>query len=770
MPKRSEEFLQRLQAAFAAEAREHCHALSSGLLQLEKASGAEQRPLVETIFRAAHSLKGAARAVNLANVEAICHRLENVFAAWKRQPAGAAAAGAFDTLHRAVDVLTTLVGPSNNPEQKRALQAAMPALLTDLARVADSAAATTAAAAHPAIAMLSSKPGGDATTAATTAIPPVAETSPGDETLRVSMGRMERVLYGAEELLTTKSSLAQRAADVRELNTLIERWRRGWTETENAVQALRLRATRATGAAQAGVRESQALQELIGESDNLGKAVQEKLAVLGRAIEQDRHDTGKLVDTLLDETKKLLLLPFSSDFAFFERLVRDLARQQGKEIEFVVRGGDVEIDKRILQEMKDPLVHLLRNCIDHGMERAEVRAQAGKPPRGTVTLTATPLDDHRVEIGVEDDGAGIDLDAVKRSAVRRGLISESASASLSEQQTLAFIFRSEISTAPIVTEISGRGVGLAIVNERVEKLGGEIRVSTERARGTAFRIVLPVAQATFRGVVVAISDQLFLVPAAKIDRVHRAAQEDIKTVGNRETITVDDRAVSLVWLADVLELPRRAARDAVASRFTETVVIGGADRRVAFAVDGIVSEEEVLVKPLRKPLVRVRNIASVTVLGSGRVVPILNISDLLKSASSAGARTTPTAIAKPPDRQRAILVAEDSITSRMLLKNILESAGYRVKTAVDGLDALTTLRAEQFDLVVSDVEMPRLNGFGLTTAIRADRKLAELPVILVTALASRDDRERGIDVGANAYLVKSDFDQNNLLEAVRRFV
>jgi two-component system, chemotaxis family, sensor kinase CheA len=263
---------------------------------------------------------------------------------------------------------------------------------------------------------------------------------------------------------------------------------------------------------------------------------------------------------------------------------------------------------------------------------------------------------------------------------------------------------------------------------------------------------------------------LFLVPAAKVERVHRATDDDIRTVKNRETISVDNRAVSLVWLADVLQLPRRAPDASAKRRFTETLIIGTADRRVAFAVDSVVGEEEVLVKPLRKPLVRVRNIASATVLGSGRVVPILNLADLLKSAASAGARPAPAPNPNAAAQTRSILVAEDSITSRMLLKNILESAGYTVRTAVDGLDALTTLRAERFDLVISDVEMPRLNGFGLTSAIRADRKLAELPVILVTALASREDRERGIDVGANAYLVKSDFDQSNLLEAVRRLV
>ncbi len=225
----------------------------------------------------------------------------------------------------------------------------------------------------------------------------------------------------------------------------------------------------------------------------------------------------------------------------------------------------------------------------------------------------------------------------------------------------------------------------------------------------------------------------------------------------------------LVQLADVLELPQVERRDAPADG-APVLILGQGDARVAFAVDAVLDEQEVLVKPLRKPLSRVRNVAAATVLGSGRVAPILNVADLLKSASRSGAGSARAAAVTKPAAASAILVAEDSITSRMLIKNILESAGYTVKTAVDGMEAYTLLRAEKFDLVVSDVEMPRLNGFDLTAKIRADAKLAEIPVVLVTALETREDRERGVDAGANAYLVKSGFDQSNLLETVRRLI
>jgi two-component system chemotaxis sensor kinase CheA len=262
-----------------------------------------------------------------------------------------------------------------------------------------------------------------------------------------------------------------------------------------------------------------------------------------------------------------------------------------------------------------------------------------------------------------------------------------------------------------------------------------------------------------------------VVPTAQVEHVSRARLDDVQTVEGRETISLGGCALALVRLADALELPQ-VERKNYPTGGAPVIVLGTGDHRVAFVVDAVLDEQEVLVKPLRKPLSRVRNVAAATVLGTGQVAPILDVADLLKSARRvAGTSTRPiAATAAPRAEVGRILVVDDSITSRMLLKSILESAGYAVRIAVDGIEAFTLLRAERFDLVVSDVEMPRLNGFGLTARIRADHKLAELPVVLVTALEAREDRERGIDVGASAYLVKSSFDQSNLLEAVRRLI
>jgi two-component system chemotaxis sensor kinase CheA len=320
----------------------------------------------------------------------------------------------------------------------------------------------------------------------------------------------------------------------------------------------------------------------------------------------------------------------------------------------------------------------------------------------------------------------------------------------------------------MITQVSGRGLGLAIVREKVEKLGGRVAIESRLGYGTTIRMMLPLTLATFRGVLIEAAQRWFIIPTAQVERATRFKPQDVQTVEGRRTLALNGRAVALADLAEVLQLPstrHKAARPEA----TPALVLGTGEQRVAFAVDAVLDEREVLVKRLARPLSRVRNIAGATVLGSGQVAPILNVPDLLKSARIMSAPLHASTPAQPSAvTPKRILVAEDSITSRVLLKGILESAGYDVKTAVDGIEAYTTLRAESFDLLVSDVEMPRMNGFDLTARIRVDSALGELPVVLVTALESREDRERGIDVGANAYLVKSSLDQSNLLEAVRR--
>ena len=501
--------------------------------------------------------------------------------------------------------------------------------------------------------------------------------------------------------------------------------------------------------------------------DNM-KILESRLAELRRRSDHDRYATGLMVDNLLGDVKQILMLPFSTLFEAFPKLLRDLSRDQGKDVELSIRGGEIEIDRRILEEMRIVFIHLLRNTIDHGIEKPEVRKKNGKPPRGMIQIVVSRSEGNRVEILLSDDGGGIDLEGLKEASLKRGIVSPEEARKLTEQDVLSLVFQSGVSTSPIITDISGRGLGLTIVREKIEKLGGRVSIETHRHKGTTIRMTLPLTVATFRGVLVTAAERPFIIPTTDVERTVRIKREEIRTVENRDTLSLEGIAIPLVKLSDVLELSERNDESPVIT----VLILESQGKRIGFRVDEILTEQEILIKSMSRPLSRVRNIAAATILGSGKVVPVLNVSDLVKSAATSAVRPVKPAAPQAGGEaaKKTILVVEDSITSRMLLKNILETSGYLVKTAVDGIDAISQLKTEKFDAVVSDVDMPRMNGFNLTEKIRGDKKLAELPVVLVTALGSREDRERGIDVGANAYIVKSSFDQSNLLETLRRLI
>jgi two-component system chemotaxis sensor kinase CheA len=497
--------------------------------------------------------------------------------------------------------------------------------------------------------------------------------------------------------------------------------------------------------------------------------LERRIITLSKVATQDARTAGALVDDLLEDAKKLVMLPFATLLDMFPKLVRDLARDEGKEVELVLRGRDVEIDKRILEEMKDPLIHLVRNSIDHGIEIPATRTAAGKVAQGSLTISVAQRQGGKVEIVVLDDGAGIDAPRVRASAVKTGLLSAEDAAQVDDNAAVQFIFHSGVSTSPVITEISGRGLGMAIVRDTVKKLGGQLTVGSRAGIGTSFRMLLPVTLAAFKGVLVEAGGQTFVIPTASIDRIVRVKREEIHTVEARTTITMDGHTVALAWLDAVLELSRKKRSN---DGFIEVAVLGAGDERIGFAVDTVLNEQEVLVKNLGPPLLHVRNIAGAAVLASGVPVLILHVADLLKSAVRAADNGMATAITvtEEPARRRSILVVDDSLVSRMLLKNILESAGYDLATAVDGMDALTQLQTREFALVVSDVEMPRMDGFHLARRIRADKKLANLPIVLMTALASREHQECGIEAGANAYLLKKNFDHGDLLDVVQKLI
>ena len=532
MSQLDDEFIQRLRATFIVEADEHVQAMSADMLKLEKLPPSEIKPEeIEMIFRHAHSLKGAARATNSGEIEAVCQSLETVFAEWKRQQIRLEAED-FDTLHHAIDLIGKLV-PVTSSQLSRENEQGISLVLRQLAQLASGESTSPPA-------QIGRNIETSVATATDTAGPPPRPETAGPptsqtavmaprllaETIRISTAKLDRLVLNTEEMVAVKQNAAQRAADLRPFDALFTQWATRWARIQPQLRELR------GGGATLSAPASAMLGEFIDWNFGYIKSFEGKLRALTRAVAQDHHDVAKRVDDLLAESKQLVMLPFSTLSDFFPKLVRDLSRTQGKEVVLVVRGADVEIDKRILEEMKDALIHLVRNGIDHGIETPDRRALQAKPAHSTLTVAAATIDGNKLEIVVSDDGGGIDLERVKQSAIKRGFLTAAEAPTWDDRRVLDLIFQSDISTSPIITEISGRGLGLAIVREKTDKLGGRVVVETRPGAGTTFRIKLPVTLAALRGIVVKVAGSLFVVPTAHVERVARVRSADTKTVEN----------------------------------------------------------------------------------------------------------------------------------------------------------------------------------------------------------------------------------------------
>jgi two-component system chemotaxis sensor kinase CheA len=483
-----------------------------------------------------------------------------------------------------------------------------------------------------------------------------------------------------------------------------------------------------------------------------------------------------LTDDLQDEVRRVRMLPIATLFDLFPRMVRDLARERDKEVTLHVVGADTEVDRQVLEIMKDPLTHLLRNAVDHGIEPPDRREAAGKPRRGTIRLRAAQKG-NTIVLGVADDGAGIDLEAVRRAAVKRGLLTAQEAAGLSNQEAIQLIFRSGLSTLSQVTDLSGRGVGLDVVRENLEQLHGLVEVDTAPGRGTTFTLTLPLTLATSHVLLVEVAGQTVAVPTTTVKRILRVEAASVGRIEGRPAIRADGQPLPLVSLAQVLELSqacpepgRRVEAPLAPDQKIPVVVLGVVEKRIAFRVDGFRGTQEVVIKSLGRQLSRVRNVAGATILGTGQVVMILSVADLVKSAQVGPAVAAPPPVEVREVIRRRVLVVDDSITTRALERNILESAGYEVLVAADGEEAWALVQGEPLDAIAADIAMPRMDGFVLTEKVKGDERFKELPVVLITSLESPQDKIRGMEAGADAYITKSTFDQRELLETIERLI
>jgi two-component system chemotaxis sensor kinase CheA len=763
MDKKDIEFQKRILATFRIEAEEHLHAFSAGLIELEKTPSKKKvAEIIEVMFREIHSLKGAARSVDQKDIEYMCQPMESIFSALKSREI-ALSSLSFDLFYKTVEWLLKHVASSGN-EQTDAFRQTRSELILQLKEMASGRS----------IAPVAQEPSLAVTEQPQPAQPePIPETGTGTdlsgmslrtqiEMVRIPVTKLDPLLLQAEELIQSKITINQRTDEMKTLCDELNEWK---TET----QKWRSRRASATSAI---------WNEWCDTSEIHLNKVESQMTEITRSMERDQHSLDRLVNNHLEAMKQVLMLPVASLVEAFPGMVREISHEQNKEIDFIVKGKELEIDKSILEELKDPLIHLIRNSISHGIGKPQERMLQNKPAHGKITLAFAARESGLFEITLSDDGKGINKELVLKAAIKSGILSDEAAGKLDPTEVLNLIYQSGVSTSSIITDISGRGLGLSIVHEKVLKLNGKISMETEADKGTTFRILLPMTLSTFRGILVILKEFMFILPTMNVERVMKVDQEEIRTVENYETIRIDGKIISLVDLGEVLDLPEhkfagpgQMKPESPDSDQVCIVVLVSGEYQIAFKVDDIVEEQQVLVKRLGKLLSRVRNISGATILGSGKVVPVLNISDLMKSAvRMKGKKREALAGEHFVPKTGKILVAEDSITSRTLLKNILETAGYKVTTAVDGADAFTKARTGDFDIVVSDVDMPKLNGFELTAKIRNDKKLSEIPVVLVTALESREDKEHGIEVGADAYIIKSSFDQTNLLEIIKKLI
>jgi two-component system chemotaxis sensor kinase CheA len=504
------------------------------------------------------------------------------------------------------------------------------------------------------------------------------------------------------------------------------------------------------------------------------------LSAMDEMLSEHRRDSAAIVASYVDDISRssvvvgdlqeqgmrLRMLPANTIFQSFPRAVRDLAKQFSKDISLVIEGGDTELDKKVLEEINDPLIHIMRNAVDHGIEDPATRLALGKPAEGTIVLSARPEGD-RILIEVSDDGGGVDPQKVRESAVRKGYITEAEAKVMSDREAQYMIFEAGFSTASIITEISGRGVGMDVVREFVvEKLKGSLDLDSQVGRGTVFRLTIPLTLAIIRALMLRVGDQVYALPTASVDETLRIEQSEIIKVEGRDVIRRQRRMIPLVRLSEIL-----GVAPAPTGLKVPIATIGYSGHRMGFIVDAFVGEQQIVIKPLGSHLRKVSNVAGVTILGAGEVVPILNVPDLMANARTRSGQRVGMIQREDREGPRSVLICEDSFTTRELERSIFEAAGYAVETANDGAHGLARLKEGlRVDAVVTDVQMPNMTGFQLTRAIKSDPALAEMPVIIVTSLERDEEKAEGVDAGADAYITKSVFNQDTLLDTVERLI
>jgi two-component system chemotaxis sensor kinase CheA len=582
--------------------------------------------------------------------------------------------------------------------------------------------------------------------------------------VRVAADKLDRLITGSDDLLTTRLFIAHRMRELEEMITRFGIWRWNYTLVSSDLHRLRESSfgKQRTDLPPDLILPLQRIVEFQEYNREFVTSLQHDLGVHSQEMEIDRSALEASTQMISDLIHDAVLLPIANVLIPFNGLVRDYSRSTGKQVDLIIEGGELEMDRRILEALKDPVMHLIHNSIDHGIEYPDIRAVKEKPIRGIVRIRIVPLSGSKVNIEISDDGAGIDPETIRKIARDKGFLTAKEAAALTDSEIVWLVFRSGLSTSPMITDISGRGLGLAIVEDTATRLGGKVTIASALNKGTTIKITVPVRLATLRGVVVRSGSHMYVLPMQQVRQVMRVRTDAIVTEGDRSSLLFQNEMISTIRLTDALDITESSSEENRPQ--VPVIILAYGAGQIACIVDEVVRVQEIVVRPLGSQLRRVKRITGAVILGDGTLALVLDPLELIQESLKGSSRALRKVYGG--HKKKNVLVVEDSVTSRALLQTIIEREGYRVQTATDGIEAFAILKQHQFDIVVSDIDMPRMNGFTLTEKIRADDRLSSLPVVLVTSLDSPEDRKHGLAVGADAYIVKSSFERRGILNVI----
>ena len=759
-------------AIFKAETEEHLTKLDNGLVELEKQP--DNIELVSGLNREVHTLKGAARVFGFYEIQDIAHRIEDIF----EEVAGKRAVfNPFMTekIFKGLDAIRTLL---EKILQEKKIDADVDVDASDICRELEECISGAQGVRtrrkrergqkreKEAVETREKNGRGKEHEEGKThdkvvdrigemAVPSLS--APMEEYIRVPLSRVDKLLYLAGEVVINKMNVSAISAQAKRLSRLSKEAQKSISGLSEVIK-------------KEFTPQDGEVTKWLSQCDAQMQKLREYTLKLYDHVSTEAHHLDPIIDELQAKIKEIKMFPLSTIFEGFPRMVRDIASQQGKVVNLVVSGEETELDKKVLEGIKTSLIHILRNCIDHGIEEPEVRVAQSKPRNGTIKVSAFHEGDN-VVIAVEDDGRGMDIDQIKQTALKKRLVSNYDLEGITDKEVLHIVFMNGYSTSPIVTDVSGRGMGLDIVKRDITNLKGRVILDTQKNRATKFTLILPLTIAIIQVLLVKVQNILFALPMLSITESVKVNMDDVSTIGGRMAIQFREQIVPLVRLNEVIGLPPPREEEGKAKKEMLVVMATSLDRRVGFIVDEIVWENEVFIKSLGKHLGKVKNVSGAMIMPTGEVVVVLDTADLIAYCALSrplvtGKRTAP----KIKPKEKRILVVEDAFSTRELEKSILETRGYLVDTAVDGLDALDRMTSTQYDLIVSDVEMPRMDGFELCRTLKKKEEYQDIPFVMVTALQKEEDKRRGIEVGAAAYIVKSAFEQTNLLDTIERLV